>query len=305
MKSLLNRIFFWLKAMRAPFFSASIAPIILGTAIAWLKFHVFNSLYFWLTLIGTVTAHAGANIINDYYDHFSGNDEINHNYNVFSGGSRMIQTGQLTPAKTLTMSLIAFFLAIVIGLYLNWKSEGNIILIIGIVGISIGFFYSSRPISLSYRGIGEIGIAFVFGPIIVFGSWFVQTNNFSWLPILASVPVGIWVGLIIFINEFQDFDADFQTGKRTVVVLFNDKQKAIWFYHVILIGSFVWILFWIIVGIFPVWTSLAFLLVPIVIWDIIVSSKKYDTIKELLPVNAATIGIHFIGTILLSLGFIL
>ncbi|MFA4838461.1 MAG: 1,4-dihydroxy-2-naphthoate octaprenyltransferase [Candidatus Neomarinimicrobiota bacterium] len=291
--------------MRAPFFTASIAPVILGTAIAWSEFHVFDPLLFWLTLIGAVSAHAGANIINDYYDHLSGNDEANRNYNTFSGGSRMIQTGRLSPVMMLTASLIAFSLAIAIGLFLNWAAEGNVILWIGIIGILIGFFYSALPIGLSYRGIGETGIALAFGPLIVFGAWFVQTDRFSWLPILASVPVGIWVGLIIFINEFQDFDADSQTGKKTLVVIFHDKRKAIRFYQVFLVGSFIWIFGWILKGVFPVWTSFVFLLIPVVFWNIAVSSKKYDTIQELLPVNAATIGIHFLGTIILSLGFIL
>jgi len=279
--------------------------VILGTAIAWSKFHVFNPLLFWLTLIGAVSAHAGANIINDYYDHLSGNDEVNRNYNVFSGGSRMIQTGQLSPVQMLIVSLIAFSVSIGIGLFLNWKSEGDVILWIGIVGILIGFFYSALPISLSYRGIGEVGIALAFGPLIVFGSWFVQTDSFSWLPILASVPVGIWVGLIIFINEFQDFDADYQTSKRTMVVHFHDKRKAIRFYQLSIVGSFIWIFGWILKSVFPIWTSFVFLLTPMIFWDIAISSKKYNTIQELLPVNAATIGIHFLGTILLSLGFIL
>jgi len=139
----------------------------------------------------------------------------------------------------------------------------------------------------------------------VFGSWFVQTDSFSWLPILASVPVGIWVGLIIFINEFQDFDADYQTSKRTMVVHFHDKRKAIRFYQLSIVGSFIWIFGWILKSVFPIWTSFVFLLTPMIFWDIAISSKKYNTIQELLPVNAATIGIHFLGTILLSLGFIL
>ena len=75
--------------------------------------------YFALSLAAGVSIHLGANIANDYFDHKSGNDEINKDYiRPFSGGSRMIQKGLLSPSEVLLGSLVFFALGVSIGLYL-------------------------------------------------------------------------------------------------------------------------------------------------------------------------------------------
>lgn len=305
MKRLLKTIVFWLKVMRAPFFTASIAPVFLGVSVAWFETRCFDFWLFLLTLIGAISAHAGANIINDYFDHLSGNDEANRYYNVFTGGSRMIQNGLLTPEKTLLASVIAFFMTIIIGLYLNWKMPGNVILWIGIFGIFLGVVYSAKPIKLSYRGIGELAIMIAFGPLITIGSYYVQARMVTWLPVIASIPAGILVGLILFINEFQDFEADRAFGKNTLVVHLKQKRKALRVYQFWLIFSFIWILAFIVLGFFPIWTAIVFILTPWLVWTLITSDKRYDKIYELLPVNASTIGIHFFVILLLSAGFLM
>jgi len=113
------KLLFWVGILRAPFFTASIAPVILGAAVAYHQQTSINWRYFFLTLIGAIIAHAAANVINDYYDHRSGNDEANIHYNTFSGGSRMIQNKIITPGFTYFIAVCLFLITIVIGLYLN------------------------------------------------------------------------------------------------------------------------------------------------------------------------------------------
>ena len=78
-KQCLYRIKFWLKTVRAPFFTAMIIPVALGSVLAWHDTSVFLWLKFLLTLIGAVLINAGTNMINDYYDHITGCDEANPN----------------------------------------------------------------------------------------------------------------------------------------------------------------------------------------------------------------------------------
>ena len=81
----MNKIQLWAKAVRAPFFTASVISVILGIVIAWnitSKFHLLN---FLLVSIGVILVHAGTNLINDYFDHRSNLDEINVNHTPFSG----------------------------------------------------------------------------------------------------------------------------------------------------------------------------------------------------------------------------
>jgi 1,4-dihydroxy-2-naphthoate octaprenyltransferase len=81
----------WIVAIRAPFFTASAIPVLVGTALAWNLTGKFTFHKFVLTLIGVPLFNAGTNLANDYYDHKTGNDDININLTPFSGGSRVIQ----------------------------------------------------------------------------------------------------------------------------------------------------------------------------------------------------------------------
>jgi len=295
----------WAAIIRAPFFTASIAPVILGVAVAYHHQQQVNWKLFLLTLIGAVCAHAGANVINDYYDHRSGNDEINKYHNTFTGGSRMIQNGIISPGKTFFIATIFFLAAIIIGLYLNFILDGNVILIIGLAGIILGFTYSATPIKLSYRGIGELAIVISYGPLIVLGTYFVQVQQLDWIPILASIPAGILVGLILFINGFQDMQADGAVGKRTAVVRLKDKQRSLIVYKITLLSVYIWIVTFTVMRIFPIWSFIVLLVTPMIIRSFKLANQNYDKIMELLPVNALTIGLHLLTTLLFAAAFII
>ena len=111
----------------------------LGAAIAWRREGAFDLFLFLLALAGGVLLHAGANVANDYFDHKSGNDEANVDFvRPFTGGSRMIQTGRMSPAEVLAEALICYALAVTIGIYLSYKVSW-IILLLGLIGVFSGF----------------------------------------------------------------------------------------------------------------------------------------------------------------------
>jgi len=145
-----NKLKIWLQEIRASFFTAAIVPILLGTIIAFHETGQINWIYFLLTMIGGILLHAGANVANDYFDHISQNDEINEEFvRPFTGGSRIIQQGLLSPKEVLFGALIFIFLAGVIGIYLTYKI-GIVILMLGIIGAVSGFFYTAPPLYLPY-----------------------------------------------------------------------------------------------------------------------------------------------------------
>ena len=300
----MNKIKLWAKAVRAPFFTASVISVILGAIIAWNITGEFHLLNFVLTTIGVILIHAGTNLINDYFDHKSNLDEINMNHTPFSGGSRVIQDNEITPKTMLIAGLGTFILAAIIGFYLNVVTSGDVILYIGITGFFIGYFYTAKPLKLGYTAMGEFITFIACGPLVVYGSYYVIAQTHAIQPLFASVPIGILVGLILYINEFQDHEADKEVGKKTLVVVLG-KAKAIKLYYVFLIFNYVWVIFGIILGLLPVYTAVIMLTLPLCIKAINVARVNYDKIKELLPANASTIGLHLVFGILLSLGFVL
>lgn len=294
----------WLKALRPKFFTATLVPVLLGSVIGWHEFGVFNWLYFLLALLGGIFINAGLNLANDYYDHTSGVDENNPHHNPFSGGSRVIQEGLVSPAGILRVSIACFSVGAAIGLFLDFVLPGHILLIIGLVGIFLAFFYSAAPVRIGYTGWGELICGLGFGPMAVLGSYYVQTGRLAWQPLWASLPVGILVALILYINEFPDYEADKQTNKRTLVVIMG-KKKAVRFYPVFLLLPYVFIIVGVAGQVLPLPVLISLLTTPLAFRAIKVARENFDKISELLPANAITIAIHLSLGLLLSGGYLL
>ncbi len=295
----------WLKELRVPFRTATIVPIVLGSVMGWYQTGGFHWPFFWLTLIGGIFMHFGTNIANDYYDHISKNDWVNKTPTPFSGGSRMIQEGLIPPKQVLTAALLFFILGSAIGLYLNYRLAGNTILYLGIGGVLLGFFYTANPIRISYRGlgIGEMAVGTGFGPLMVLGAYYVQAQQLTWQVLFASIPVGILIGLVVYINEFPDYEADKAVGKTTLPVMLG-KKAASRLYPVLVGLNYLVVFVGIVLQVFPLWALLILLTLPVTIMAIRITRLHFDKVKELLPANASTILLHLSFGLLLSIGFI-
>ena len=216
----------------------------------------------------------------------------------------MIQNGLITPKKVLYASLITFILGGGIGLYLNYISGKNVILFLGISGILLGFFYTAKPIQIGYGSFGELATGIGFGPLMVMGSYYVQAQQLPIKVFLVSIPIGILIALILYINEFPDYVADKAVGKKTLVVVLG-KKKAATLYHILLIVTYLTILFLVIFKFLPLICLIALLSLPIAIKAFVVSRKNFDRIYELLPANASTIGLHSSIGLLLCVGLLI
>jgi 1,4-dihydroxy-2-naphthoate polyprenyltransferase len=290
----MNKIRLWAKAIRAPFYTATIIPIVLGAVIAWSEIDHFRWGYFILALAGGILIHTGVNLANDYFDHLSRNDWNNKTPTPFSGGSRLIQNNLLKPYQFLLASLICFGLGSAIGLYLNHVLTGNVILYLGIIGVFLGFFYTATPIQIGYKGfgLGELAVGLGFGPLMVLGSYYVQAQQISLIPILASIPVMILIALVVYINEFPDYEADKSVNKRTLPVILGTDKASYIFSGFFLMAYFLTILF-VIMEILPALALLTLLTLPLAIKAIKIARKHNDKVTELLPANMSTIAAHF------------
>lgn len=300
----LHKLKIWLKAIRIPFFTATIIPVTLGSIIAWHDTDNFIWGRFWLAMLGALFIHSGTNLANDYFDHISGCDALNPNPTPFSGGSRVIQKGLMSPKEILCAALFLFIVGSGIGLYLNYLCGKNVILVLGIIGVFLGFFYSARPFRIGYGSFGELAVGVGFGPLMVLGSYYVQAQSLPFKVFLISIPVGILIALVLFINEFPDCLSDKAAGKRTQVVALG-KKKAVILYHSLLVSVYLFITFLVVFKFLPVMCLITLLSVPLAIKAIIVSRKNFDKIYELLPANASTIGLHSLIGILLCAGLVI
>lgn len=300
----LRKLKLYLTELRAPFFTASVIPILLGTVIAWARTGEFYPGYFLFTLLGGLALHAGTNVANDYFDYLSGNDPINQEFiRPFSGGSRLIPQGLLTPAEVLRESLGLFALGILIGLYLAWV-RGPAILILGIVGVFSGYFYSAPPFQLANLGIGEALVGLNFGILMTLGAYYVQTQSLGWEPVVAALPLALLISAVLYINEFPDYTADRAVGKRHLVVRLGRKRAAKG-YVAIQVAAYLSIVIAIACRVIPPWALLALLPLPLSLKAMRIALLHYEHSPALAPSNAATITVHLSVGLLLCLGYAL
>jgi len=293
-----------IRILRAPFFTATFVPVFLGTAIAWREGY-FHLGYFLLALIGAVAAHAATNIINDYGDHLSGNDEVNPHPTPFSGGSRVIQEGLVSPRTMLYIALACYALTIIIGLYLAYV-RGWLLIAIGAAGIFLSAWYSIPRLGASYigHGLGELAVGIGFGPIMVLGAYYVQAQRLSWPAFWASLPVGFLIAEVLYVNEFPDYPADKAVDKHTLIVHWG-REKAVRGYVLIMIAAYVAILVGVLAGWMP-WTSLvAALTIPMAYKAVRTLRQFYNRVPEIIPANAATIQVHLFTGLLLVAAYLI
>ncbi|HEV8594658.1 MAG TPA: prenyltransferase [Thermoplasmata archaeon] len=290
----------WFRALRAPFLVASVIPVLLGGALAaffisnWPFFGLFfRPGLFLLTLAGAVSIHLATNMLNDNFDFRSGNDQAVTHQNPFAGGGRVLTQGVLNVNAHLAVAFGFLALGSLLGLYLV-SQTGTALLLIGLVGMFAALFYVAPPIRLAHRGLGELFVGLSFGPLVVMGTYFVQTLRFDWGPLFLSIAFGLLVAAILWINEFPDVDADVSVGKRTLMArLGYERSVGVYFYLVAL--AYVLVLVAVLAGGVPPTALLPFLTLPTAV-------KNYRHLRAhardpmaLIPANA--------GTVMLTLQF--
>ena len=298
----MQRVKAFVRITRAPFLMAVIVPTLLGAMIAWQDGH-FRLGYLLLTLVGIMCVNIGLNLSNDYFDHLSGNDESNQELTPFSGGSRTIQDGILAPRQVLTGSMLFFGLGALVGLYLAW-ARGWPLLLLGALGMFLAFFHNAPPVNL-YRlvpGVGELAAGIGCGPLVVLGSYFVQAQRLSLGALWASIPIGLLISAVLYINEFPDCGADKAAGKKTLVVVLG-RDGAVWGYIALLVATFVTIEVGVLVRTFPLTVLLGLLSSPFAYLAIRGALRDHDDTQKLIPTNALTIQIHLLTGLLLCVGY--
>ncbi|WP_372591734.1 prenyltransferase [Guyparkeria sp.] len=182
-----------------------------------------------LTLLGALTFHAAVNVDNDYHDARNGTDADNADRLFpFTGGSRMIQNGALSPEQTQRLAWLLYAATALIGLALLTRA-GLPLLWLGLAGALLGWAYSAPPLALNSRGLGEITVGLGFGLLMPMGADLVQRGTLGTGAAWAGAGYALMTVNLLLLNEFPDADADRQAGKRHLVVRLG-RSRARWIY---------------------------------------------------------------------------
>lgn len=207
-----------LLATRPMFFTASVLPVLLGTAWGHGTAGYLDGQAFVLALVAIMCVHGGVNVLNDVYDEMSGTDAANTaRIHPYTGGSRFIQNGVMTLAQMQHWGVTLLGLALIPGVAL-FALKGVGVVLLGLMGVALGVSYSASPVQLSARGLGQGAVGIGFGILPVTGAAWLQTGTLSMAALLLAVPVSLWVANILLVNEVPDMAADAAAGKRTLPV---------------------------------------------------------------------------------------
>lgn len=294
----------YLHLIRPPFLVATSLSMILGIAIAWVRTAEFDPYLAVITITAGVMIHAGTNVSNDYFDHLSGNDDVNKEFVApYTGGSRMIQLGRVTPHEVLALSLSLLSVAIVLGAILA-SLKGYFILMLGAVGVFSGFCYAAPPIRLASRGVGEPLVGLNFGVLLVQGAYYVQTESIMLEPIISSIPIAATITAVLWINEFPDFAADKAVGKHTMVVRLG-KKKGSRVYISLVVSAYLWMTLTALGGLTAPTSLVALSTLPLAAFAIYSTRKLHNSPSKMGPPCGTTVAMHLLFVSSLVIGYVL
>jgi 1,4-dihydroxy-2-naphthoate octaprenyltransferase len=284
----------WILASRPKTLFATIAPVLVGTAMAVEAggVHILSAT---LCLLAAVLIQIGTNFHNDVADFEKGVDTADR-----SGPLRATAAGLVTATQMKRATTFTFTLAVLSGAYLMWRG-GWPIVVIGASSILFGVLYTAGRFSLSSLGVADVFVFVFFGPVAVAGTYYIQALSMSPAVLLAGVAPGLLSVAILLVNNIRDVEDDREAGKNTLVV----RVGRVW-------GTHLYLMCVVVAAGVPIALTLwqpakslvliAVLAVPVLVpaWLTLRSSKEGQVLN---PILARTAQVLMLYSILFSIGW--
>ncbi len=206
----------WVAGARPRTLPAAVVPVVVGSGVAF-GYHRFAVGRAVLALVVALALQIGVNYANDYSDGIRGTDEVR------VGPVRLVAGQLATPRHVLAAALGCFAVAGVAGLVLAAMTSWWLLLV-GAAAVAAAWFYTGGSHPYGYRALGEVSVFVFFGLAAVTGTAYVQMRSLAWLPVAASLPIGLLACALLVINNLRDIPTDSQSGKRTLAVVLGDRR---------------------------------------------------------------------------------
>ena len=212
----------WFQAARPKTLTASLAPISVGTALAYV-----DGEEKWVSaavaFLCAMFLQIGTNYANDLFDAISGADDEER-----VGPQRMTSTGQVSQREMGVATGVAFAIAFGLGMYLV-LTTGWPLLALGILCIVCGVAYTGGPFPLAYNALGDVFVFVFFGLVATGGSYYVQTQSISELSLFLGSTVGLLGVALLIVNNLRDIPTDSKHGKTTTAVLLGASKTRVFY----------------------------------------------------------------------------
>src|SRR5512138_2103987 len=212
----------WFISTRSAVGTVTLYSGLIGGLLAWQYLYAngkpFSFLTWLILTLGLFIAHGTNNLINDYTDYSRGIDKDNYFRTQY--GVHPLAQGFWDRRTHLIWFGISGLLAALAGIYaLYYTHFAPIVIWLFAVGAFILLFYTYP---LKYVGIGELSIFIIWGPLMIGGVYYVLTGIWSWVVIVASLPIGLNVVTINLGKHTDKLREDRGKGVRTLPVLVGE-----------------------------------------------------------------------------------
>lgn len=226
----MGKIKFWINNARPISLPQSMLPALTAVALS-VGAGNFSVIAAIASVIGVACLHLGMNLLDDWFDYKVGSAEARQSVANEGFRGRMIKypyltSGEATPSQLLKAICCIMGIAAVMGLIVMYL-RGPMILGWVAACLVIGVSYSGWPLKLGFRGLGEMVIFIMFGPLMMTGVYYAITGTLDWKITWLSIAVGLLVTNIVYSHSVLDAIPDQKMGKKTMAHLMGSGKGQI------------------------------------------------------------------------------
>ncbi len=217
----MRRVAAFIRLSRFYFLPMPMLTYLIGVAVAGRERAVLDTRLLVAGLAIELLVQLSVSYTNDYWD--IPTDRINTRRTLLTGGSGELTTGILPPWIALAAAAICQGAALLLAL---WTGLPAISWLLLILALGAAIFYTTPPLKLAWRGLGEITTALVGTLIVPAWAYSLQTGRVSSEIVLRASPLVPFVMTIFIAIAAPDVEADRQVGKRTLTVRVGERRVA-------------------------------------------------------------------------------
>jgi 1,4-dihydroxy-2-naphthoate octaprenyltransferase len=286
--------------MRLPFVILTPACVLLGLGTAIWTAGVVNTLHFILALVGAVSAHICVNAFNEYFDYRSGLD-FRTQRTPFSGGSGTLPENPQLENTALATAIITLVVTGSVGFFFLgvW---GLSLLPLGLLGLLLLVTYT--PWFTRYPFLCLVSPGLGFGTLMVIGTDFVLSGEYSWTAFIASLIPFFLVSDLLLLNQFPDVEADRSIGRRHYPITIG-RQKSSLIYVSFLGLAYLSILIGVLINLLPPTALIGLITLVIAVPTAMRAYRHAEDLENLIPALGMNVLINILTPTLTAVGLFL
>lgn len=255
----------WFQTIRWQYLSFTATPIFATLAVLFYQGREINLRFAVLSLLGAVFLQIAAHLFNDYSDHIRGWDRLHS-----SRGSRSIQKGWLSAVQVQKGGLLFCILGSLCGapvVYFQPKLF-SLVAVFALLGV---FEFSSNRLALKYRGLGELALLILTGPVMTLAVSQAVSGRISFDIFILGLLFGFLASYVYHLKDIEELMSD-ASGKSSTLALTLGFDRAKWLAY---LG--IWILP---LGI-ALWAFWGPLTIPLTVTALAVAQKSFQLSKKI------------------------